>query len=50
MELAKKNNMNGSFEELCKNKEMKKILLKEIFNFGKSSGLNSFEQAKNIYI
>lgn len=29
---------------------MKKILIKELFAQGKAAGLNSFEQAKNIYI
>jgi long-chain acyl-CoA synthetase len=29
---------------------MKKLMIREIFDFGKKSGLNSFEQVKNIHL
>lgn len=50
MELAKKNNLTGSYQELCQNPAMRKLMIKEVFEFGKKSGLNTFEQAKNIYL
>ena len=50
MELAKRNNLSGSYEDLCRNPEMKKVLIREIFDFGKKSGLNTLEQSKNIYL
>ncbi|XP_043094225.1 long-chain-fatty-acid--CoA ligase 1-like [Puntigrus tetrazona] len=45
---AKKRGMEGSYEELCKKKEVKKAILEDIVKLGKESGLKSFEQVKDI--
>uniref|UniRef100_A0A671MA40 Long-chain-fatty-acid--CoA ligase n=1 Tax=Sinocyclocheilus anshuiensis TaxID=1608454 RepID=A0A671MA40_9TELE len=45
---AKKRGIEGSYEELCKNKEVKKAILEDIVKLGKESGLKSFEQVKDI--
>ncbi|XP_067249379.1 long-chain-fatty-acid--CoA ligase 1b [Chanodichthys erythropterus] len=45
---AKKRGIGGSYEELCKNKEVKKAILEDIVKLGKESGLKSFEQVKDI--
>lgn len=45
---AKKRGLEGSYEELCKNKEVKKAILEDIVKLGKESGLKSFEQVKDI--
>uniref|UniRef100_A0A8C2G568 Long-chain-fatty-acid--CoA ligase n=1 Tax=Cyprinus carpio TaxID=7962 RepID=A0A8C2G568_CYPCA len=44
---AKKRGIEGSYEELCKNK-VKKAILEDIVKLGKESGLKSFEQVKDI--
>lgn len=41
--------MPNNFQELCKMKEMKEAVLNELNEFGKKSGLNSLEMAKNIF-
>uniref|UniRef100_A0A8C2B7U5 Arachidonate--CoA ligase n=1 Tax=Cyprinus carpio TaxID=7962 RepID=A0A8C2B7U5_CYPCA len=43
---AKKRGIEGSYEELCKNKEVKKAILEDIVKLGKESGLKSFEQVR----
>ena len=50
LQFAKLNNINGSYEELCENKQMRILLLKHINEIGKKGGLNSFEMAKNIHL
>jgi hypothetical protein len=50
MALAEKHSITGSFQEVCKNKNMRVILCKEMDSIGKESGLMSFEQAKNVWI
>uniref|UniRef100_A0A8C1JVM6 Arachidonate--CoA ligase n=1 Tax=Cyprinus carpio TaxID=7962 RepID=A0A8C1JVM6_CYPCA len=45
---AKKRGIEGSYEKLCKNKEVKKAILEDIVKLGKESGLKSFEQVKDI--
>lgn len=50
MALAEKHSIKGSFEEVCKDRNMRMILCKELDSIGKQSGLMSFEQAKNICI
>ncbi|KFV82204.1 Long-chain-fatty-acid--CoA ligase 1 [Struthio camelus australis] len=45
---AKKRGFDGSHEELCKNKDLKKIILEDMVRIGKESGLKSFEQVKDI--
>jgi len=49
-EIATENNIQGSFEELCKNKAVSKILLEIMTKHGKSEGLHSFEQVKYIHL
>ncbi|KAG5263906.1 hypothetical protein AALO_G00269950 [Alosa alosa] len=45
---AQKRGHNGSYDELCKNKEVKKAILEDILKLGKEGGLKSFEQVKDI--
>ncbi|XP_074807329.1 long-chain-fatty-acid--CoA ligase 1 isoform X2 [Natator depressus] len=45
---AKKKGFEGSYEELCKNKDLKKHILEDMLKVGKESGLKSFEQVKGI--
>lgn len=50
MSLAEKHGIKGTFQEVCKDRNMRIILCKELDSIGKESGLMSFEQAKNIWI
>lgn len=50
MKLAQKNNIQGSFEQVCQDKGLRGLICKELDSVGKQSGLMSFEQAKNIMI
>jgi long-chain acyl-CoA synthetase len=50
LKLAKSKNINGDYEAICKNKELRTLLLIELNNFGKKNGLMGFEQAKNAYL
>ncbi|XP_077158370.1 long-chain-fatty-acid--CoA ligase 1 isoform X2 [Paroedura picta] len=45
---AKKRGIGGSYEELCKNKDIKKYILEDMLKVGKEYGLKSFEQVKGI--
>uniref|UniRef100_A0A8D0HFL3 Long-chain-fatty-acid--CoA ligase n=1 Tax=Sphenodon punctatus TaxID=8508 RepID=A0A8D0HFL3_SPHPU len=45
---AKKKGLEGSYEELCKNKDLKKYILEDMLKVGKEAGLKSFEQVKAI--
>ncbi|XP_013368470.1 PREDICTED: long-chain-fatty-acid--CoA ligase 1 isoform X1 [Chinchilla lanigera] len=45
---AKKRGFEGSFEELCRNKDVKKAILEDMVRIGKESGLKTFEQVKGI--
>ncbi|NWI11362.1 ACSL1 ligase, partial [Crypturellus soui] len=45
---AKKRGFEGSYEELCKNKDLKKLILEDMVRIGKEFGLKSFEQVKDI--
>ncbi|NWU64289.1 ACSL1 ligase, partial [Pterocles burchelli] len=47
---AKKKGFEGSYEELCRNKEVKKHILQDMVRVGKESGLKSFEQVKDIVV
>ncbi|XP_030306092.1 long-chain-fatty-acid--CoA ligase 1 [Calypte anna] len=47
---AKKSGFEGSYEELCKNKDVKKHILEDMVRNGKESGLKSFEQVKDIFV
>lgn len=45
---ARKKGMDGSFKELCKNKNVNKAILEDMVRLGKESGLKPFEQVKGI--
>uniref|UniRef100_A0A8C3RJH2 Arachidonate--CoA ligase n=1 Tax=Cyanoderma ruficeps TaxID=181631 RepID=A0A8C3RJH2_9PASS len=47
---AKKRGFEGTYAELCKNKELKQAIMEDMVRLGKESGLHSFEQVKAIYI
>ncbi|NXE92985.1 ACSL1 ligase, partial [Menura novaehollandiae] len=47
---AKKKGFEGSYQELCKNKDVKKYILEDMVRIGKESGLKSFEQVKEIVL
>ncbi|XP_028631698.1 long-chain-fatty-acid--CoA ligase 6 isoform X6 [Grammomys surdaster] len=47
---AQKKGIEGTYQELCTNKELKKAILDDMVMLGKESGLHSFEQVKAIYI
>ncbi|KAF6083632.1 acyl-CoA synthetase long chain family member 1 [Phyllostomus discolor] len=47
---AGKRGLEGSFEELCRNKDVKKAILEDMMRIGKESGLKAFEQVKGIYL
>uniref|UniRef100_A0A2K6FKV3 Long-chain-fatty-acid--CoA ligase n=1 Tax=Propithecus coquereli TaxID=379532 RepID=A0A2K6FKV3_PROCO len=47
---ARKKGFDGTFEELCRNKDVKKAILDDMVRIGKDSGLKSFEQVKGIAI
>ncbi|XP_027283296.1 long-chain-fatty-acid--CoA ligase 6 isoform X3 [Cricetulus griseus] len=43
---AQKKGIEGTYQELCANKELKKAILDDMVRLGKESGLYSFEQTK----
>ncbi|KAF5922436.1 hypothetical protein HPG69_009480 [Diceros bicornis minor] len=45
---AQKKGFEGSFEELCRNKDIKKAILEDMVRLGKDAGLKPFEQVKGI--
>ncbi|KAM4836660.1 long-chain-fatty-acid--CoA ligase 1 isoform 2-T3 [Thomomys bottae] len=45
---ARKKGYEGSFEALCRNKDVKKAILEDLVRLGKESGLKPFEQVKGI--
>ncbi|XP_038610895.1 long-chain-fatty-acid--CoA ligase 1 isoform X2 [Tachyglossus aculeatus] len=45
---AKKRGIEGSYGELCRNKDLKKAILEDFLRLGKEAGLKSFEQVKGI--
>ncbi|KGL72542.1 Long-chain-fatty-acid--CoA ligase 6, partial [Tinamus guttatus] len=47
---AKKRGFDGSYGDLCKNKELRRAIMEDMVRLGKESGLHSFEQVKGIYI
>lgn len=50
MELAKANKINGNYEDICKSKDMIKLMLKAMQDKGKEEGLHGFEQIQKLYI
>ncbi len=49
-ELAASKNIEGSPEQLCKNDAIRADMVAYLNKIGKEAGLQSFEQAKNIYL
>ncbi|XP_006022878.1 long-chain-fatty-acid--CoA ligase 5 [Alligator sinensis] len=49
-EFAGKLGIKGSYEEICKNLEVKNAILEDMVKLGREAGLKSFEQVKEIYI
>ncbi|KAL2778783.1 long-chain-fatty-acid--CoA ligase 6 isoform f [Daubentonia madagascariensis] len=47
---AQKRGIEGTYAELCTNKDLKKAILEDMVRLGKESGLHSFEQVKAIHI
>ncbi|XP_023594798.1 long-chain-fatty-acid--CoA ligase 6 isoform X4 [Trichechus manatus latirostris] len=47
---AHKRGFEGTYEELCTNKDVKKAILDDLVRLGKAGGLYSFEQVKAIHI
>ncbi|NXA50330.1 ACSL6 ligase, partial [Nothocercus julius] len=47
---AKKRGFDGTYGELCKNKDLQRAIMEDMVRLGKESGLHSFEQVKAIYI
>ncbi|KAM6056307.1 long-chain-fatty-acid--CoA ligase 6 isoform 6-T9 [Chlamydotis macqueenii] len=47
---AKKRGFDGTYAELCKNKELQQAIMEDMVRLGKESGLHSFEQVKAIHI
>ncbi|XP_037687030.1 long-chain-fatty-acid--CoA ligase 1 isoform X2 [Choloepus didactylus] len=45
---AQKRGFEGSFAELCRNKDVKKAILEDMVRIGKDAGLKPFEQIKGI--
>uniref|UniRef100_A0A673STK2 Long-chain-fatty-acid--CoA ligase n=1 Tax=Suricata suricatta TaxID=37032 RepID=A0A673STK2_SURSU len=45
---AKKKGFEGSFEDLCTNKDVRKAILEDMVKLGKDAGLKPFEQVKGI--
>ncbi|KAM6972149.1 long-chain-fatty-acid--CoA ligase 1a isoform 1-T1 [Aplochiton taeniatus] len=45
---AKKRGLEGSFAELCKNKDVKNAIQEDLLRLGKEGGLKSFEQVRDI--
>uniref|UniRef100_A0A1A7XL32 Long-chain-fatty-acid--CoA ligase n=1 Tax=Iconisemion striatum TaxID=60296 RepID=A0A1A7XL32_9TELE len=45
---AKRKGLEGSYSELCKNKDVKGAILEDILTLGKEAGLKSFEQVRDI--
>ncbi|XP_070090526.1 long-chain-fatty-acid--CoA ligase 6 isoform X8 [Equus caballus] len=47
---AQKRGIEGTYVELCTNRELKKAILEDMVSLGKEGGLHSFEQVKAIHI
>ncbi|XP_056316865.1 long-chain-fatty-acid--CoA ligase 1a isoform X2 [Danio aesculapii] len=45
---AKKRGIEGSFNDMCKSKEVKNAILEDMIQLGKEAGLKSFEQVRDI--
>ncbi|KPP61553.1 long-chain-fatty-acid--CoA ligase 5-like, partial [Scleropages formosus] len=49
-DFAAKLGVKGSFEELCRNQQVKKAILSDMAKLGREAGLKSFEQVKDLYL
>ncbi|XP_033852342.3 long-chain-fatty-acid--CoA ligase 1 [Acipenser ruthenus] len=47
---AQEKGIVGSYDELCRNQEVKKAILEDLTRLGKEAGLKSFEQVKDLYV
>ncbi|KAK2721292.1 long-chain-fatty-acid--CoA ligase 1-like [Artemia franciscana] len=47
---AQEQEIEGTVSDICANPKIKKLILDDIQDIGKSKGLKSFEQAKDIYL
>ncbi|XP_073498748.1 long-chain-fatty-acid--CoA ligase 1 isoform X4 [Phyllobates terribilis] len=47
---AKKKKFEGTYEDLCKNKDFKNAVLEDLLRLGKEAGLKTFEQVKDIVL
>ncbi|XP_041947021.1 long-chain-fatty-acid--CoA ligase 6 isoform X2 [Alosa sapidissima] len=47
---ANKKGFQGNYDDLCNNMDVKKAIMDDMVGLGKSSGLHSFEQVKDIYV
>lgn len=47
---AAKRGFQGSFEELCRSKDINKAILEDMVKLGKDAGLKPFEQVKGIAV
>ncbi|TNN62289.1 Long-chain-fatty-acid--CoA ligase 1 [Liparis tanakae] len=45
---SKKKGIDGSYSELCRNKDVKNAILEDMLRLGKDAGLKSFEQVRDI--
>ncbi|KAM3938208.1 long-chain-fatty-acid--CoA ligase 1 isoform 1-T2 [Leptodactylus fuscus] len=50
MNWAKKRKFDGTYEDLCKNKDFKNAVLEDLLRLGKEAGLKTFEQVKDIVL
>ncbi|XP_054773769.2 long-chain-fatty-acid--CoA ligase 6-like [Lytechinus pictus] len=50
LKVGKSKGFGNSFEQLCKRKEVNKMILDDCVRIGKQAGLNSFEQAKKVFL
>jgi long-chain acyl-CoA synthetase len=50
VDYAHKKQINGKFEDLCRNKEVKRFIFEDLQKLGKEGGLMSLEQVKNIHL
>ena len=48
--IAKAKNIQGSFEDLCKNKDVRTEFITQLNAYSKKNGLSGFEQPKNVYL
>ncbi|XP_035224523.1 long-chain-fatty-acid--CoA ligase 6-like [Stegodyphus dumicola] len=47
---CKEKGIGGTWDEICKHKDVKQMILDDITRLGKKAGLKSFEQVKDIYL